>query len=205
MNYNSFKEQLIKFKVFSLTDIRKLFPEFDSRRLIEWQEKGYIKRIINRWYIFVVVPSENGLLQWTANRIYQPSYISLEAGLSHYGLIPEAVYTMTSISTLKTKSFDTHLCTFSYRNLKPSLFFGYKVIEWQGFPIKIAEPEKVLLDYLYLNPQLKQDEDWQGLRINLEILHEVVDTQKIQEYLHLFQTKALDKRVSRFLTYVEQC
>ena len=154
MTYNLFRERLHWLKLFSLTDIRKVFPSFDSRRLVEWQNKGYIKKVINRWYVFTDIPAEEHLLLWTSNRIYHPSYISMETALSYYGLIPEAVYTTTAVSTLKTKLFDTPLGAFSYRHLKPALFFGYQLLNWKGFPIKMAEPEKVILDYFYLNPQL---------------------------------------------------
>lgn len=205
MNYQSFREALNGFKIFSLTDIKKVFPAFDSRRLIEWQEKGYIRKVINRWYIFANVRVEDNLLYWAASRIYQPSYISLETALSYYGMIPEAVYTTTSVSTLKTTSFDTHLGAFAYRHVKPVLFFGYQVVEWQGFPIKMAKPEKVILDYLYLNPQLDRNEDWQGLRLNRETVHEVVDGEKVQEYLTIIQINALNRRVSRFLNFMELC
>jgi predicted transcriptional regulator of viral defense system len=205
MNYLLFREKLQRFKIFSLTDVKKIFSSFDSRRLVEWQEKGYIKKVINRWYVFADVSKEDNLLLWVANRIYQPSYISLETALSYYGLIPEAVYTTTSMSTLKTASFDTSLGTFAYRHVKPKLYFGYRVVEWQGFPIKIAEPEKVILDYLYLNPKLNRNEDWQSLRLNQEILHNIVDVKKLQEYLSIFQAKALDKRASNFLTFMKLC
>ena len=142
---------------------------------------------------------------WTSNRIYHPSYVSMETTLSYYGLIPEAVYTTTAVGTLKTKSFDTPLGAFSYQHLKPALFFGYRLLDWKGFPIKMAEPEKVILDYFYLNPQLNQKEDWQGLRLHQATLHELIDVPRLEEYLSLFHTKALDKRVSQFLQYVEVC
>ncbi len=205
MTYTLFRERLHWLKLFSLTDIRKAFPSFDSRRLVEWQSKGYIKKVINRWYIFADVSAEERLLLWTSNRIYHPSYISMETALSYYGLIPEAVYTTTAVGTLKTKSFDTPLGAFSYRHLKPALFFGYRLLDWKGFPIKMAEPEKVILDYFYLNPQLNQKEDWQGLRLHQEALHERINLPRLEEYLTLFHTKALDKRVSQFLQYVEVC
>ncbi|MEM8966590.1 MAG: hypothetical protein AAGE93_09240 [Bacteroidota bacterium] len=202
MNYQGFREALHRFKVFSLTDIKKNFPAFDSRRLVEWQQKGYIKKVINRWYVFADVPIDDYLWYWAANRIYQHSYISIETVLSYYGLIPEAVYTTTVVSTFKTTSFDTPLGTFAYRHVKPALFFGYRILEWQHVPIKMAEMEKVILDYLYLNPQLNHEDDWRGLRLNVEILYDELDTKKLQEYLILFQSKALNKRVSKFLTHV---
>ena len=107
MSYYYFRETFYPFKLFSLIDIKKVFPKFDSRRLVEWQQKGYIKKVINRWYIFADVPVDDHLRYWVANRIYQPSYISMETALSYYGLIPEAVYTTTAVSTLKTSTFNT--------------------------------------------------------------------------------------------------
>lgn len=205
MTYILFKERLGWLKLFSLTDIRKVFPSFDSRRLVEWQNKGYIKKVINRWYIFADIPIEERFFFWASNRIYHPSYISMETAFSYYDLIPEAVYMTTAVSTLKTKSFDTSLGTFSYRHVKPTLFFGYRLLDWKGFPVKMAEPEKLILDYLYLNPQLNRREDWQGLRLHQTTLHELINVPRLEEYLTLFRTKTLDKRVSQFLQYVEIC
>lgn len=205
MNYLNFKDALQKFIVFSLTDIRKIFPAFDSRRLAEWQKKGYIKKIINRWYIFTDIEIKDHTLLWIANRIYSPSYISMEFGLSYYELIPEAVFTLTSISSRKTIIFETTLGAFSYRHLKPSLYFGYEIKEWQGFPLKIAKPEKLILDFLYLNPQMKKEKDWQGLRINSEQYQQLIDEEKLENYLALFQSTALEKRFSHFQKYTTAC
>lgn len=205
MNYFLFKNALQRFTVFSLTDIRKIFPSFDSRRLAEWQEKGYIKKIINRWYIFNEIEVQYHTLLWIANRIYSPSYISMEFGLSYYGLIPEAAFTLTSVSSRKTITFETPYGAFSYRHLKPSLYFGYQIQEWQGFPLKIAQPEKVILDFLYLNPQINKEKDWQGLRFNSEQYHELIDKEKLENYLSLFQSKALEKRFSQFKKFTVVC
>jgi predicted transcriptional regulator of viral defense system len=173
--------------------------------LVEWQKKGYIKKIINRWYIFAEVPMNDCILFLIANRIYQPSYISVETALSYYNIIPEAVFTITSVSTLKTKSFETSEGSFAYRKLKPALFFGYQVVRWQGFPIKMATPEKTILDYLYLNSHIDQFEDLQGLRFNQEIVSNLIDQQRLQEFLDIFSSKALEKRTTEFLNYLEAC
>ena len=157
MNYVTFRNRFNHYKIFSVNDIKKSFIDFDSRRLVEWQEKGYIRKVINRWYVFSDIEVDDNMRFWIANRIYQPSYVSLESALSYYNLIPEAVYTTTSLTSNKTISFDTSEGTYSYRHIKPSLFFGYQVVEWQGFPIKMAELEKVILDYLYLKAHVKNN------------------------------------------------
>ncbi len=142
---------------------------------------------------------------WIANRIYQPSYISLESALSYYDLIPEAVYTITSLTSNKTISFDTSEGNYSYRHIKPSIFFGYQVLEWQGFPIKMAELEKVILDYLYLNTNIKIEQDFDGLRLNAEKIIEQWSEDRFNEYLVLFDSKALTTRATSFLNYLNLC
>jgi len=52
-----------------------------------------------------------------ANQLYGPSYVSLDYALSHYGLIPEAVYQITSVTTRRSKTYDTPLGRFSYERL----------------------------------------------------------------------------------------
>ena len=52
-----------------------------------------------------------------AGSIYGPSYISFEYALSFYGMIPEAVYTVTSATFVKKKKFETAFGTFTYRDV----------------------------------------------------------------------------------------
>ncbi len=205
MNYITFRNRFNHYKIFSVNDIKKSFIDFDSRRLVEWQEKGYIRKVINRWYVFSDIEVDDNMRFWIANRIYQPSYVSLESALSYYNLIPEAVYTTTSLTSNKTISFDTSEGTYSYRHIKPSLFFGYQVVEWQGFPIKMAELEKVILDYLYLKAHVKTIQDLESLRLNAEDLKEQLSVDRYHEYLVLFDNKALIKRGTLLLKYLHLC
>jgi predicted transcriptional regulator of viral defense system len=205
LNYNLFRERFSAQAIFSINDIHKAVPEFDTRRLIEWQKKGYIKKVINRWYRFAEWPVDEMLLFRMANSIYRPSYISMEAALHYYGWIPEAVFSITSLSTKKTQSFETPDGSFSYRHIKPALFFGYQIASWQGFPVKIAEKEKLLLDYLYLNPSIHSEEDIEAIRLNPEKLKDELCPDKYHLYLKLFRSKALNQRSSRVLQHLELC
>ena len=199
MNYIVFHQRFQHWPVFSTQDIRKAFPDFDVRRLVEWQQKGYLKRVVNRWYCFAARPIDEFCLQYVANRIYQPSYVSMESALSFYGLIPEAVYQIISVSSRKTNRFETSVGIFNYRHLKPSLLFGYRLVPWQDFHIRMAQPEKLILDYLYLRPELAEPADFAALRINGEVLTELLDQEKLYRYLKLFNQKALQRRTETFL------
>lgn len=86
-----------------------------------------------------------------ANKIFGPSYVSFEYVLAQAGLIPEAVYGVTSATPKRNRDFDTHLGRFSYRHLPPAAYpFGWtREVLTDGSGFLIATPEKALLDLLY--------------------------------------------------------
>ena len=142
MDYILFKKSLADFPIFSIPDIKAVDAGFDRRRLTEWQHKGYIQKIIKGHYLFSDYDlDENGLFR-IANRIYKPSYISFETALAYYHLIPESVYTVTSVSTRRTYRFETPIASYAYRTVHRRLFFGYSISDH----IRIATMEKALLD-----------------------------------------------------------
>lgn len=52
MNYIKLKNSLKDYTIFSLNDIKMIDSSFYLRRLNEWQDKGYIKKIIRGYYVF---------------------------------------------------------------------------------------------------------------------------------------------------------
>ncbi len=77
-----------------------------------------------------------------------PAYVSLQTALYFHGMIsqiPKAVY---AVSLARTKRYQTSLATISIHHIDPSFFFGFDVVKDGN--IKIATPEKALLDTLYL-------------------------------------------------------
>lgn len=203
MKYLSFRQQMNPFGIFSIEDIRKKDSEFDTRRLVEWQQKRYIKKIVNRWYMFTDMDVSEQVLFAIANKMYAPSYISFESALSWYGLIPEGVFSITSATTKKTKTFDTDPGTFMYHRLKPDLFFGYTLESFHNHTFKIADPEKTILDYLYIHNELSEDADFEGWRINGDQLSSIIHKDKLKLYLDLFGSKALRKRIQNLFNYID--
>lgn len=199
MNFVSFKNSLRDFPVFSMADIRAAHGGFDRRRLSEWQKKGYIKKIVKGYYLFSDVNINEGTLSAIANKIYKPSYISFETAMSHYRLIPESIYMITSASTRRTYLFETPVGRFSYRTIKPALFFGYSILP-DG--IKMAFMEKSILDYFYINPSVRTEEDFSALRINREEILSRVNKERLIDYVHRFNQKRLLNRVKHFLSWL---
>ncbi len=197
MKYLAFKTALERFPVFSVRDIKKCFPNFDNRRLVEWQEKGYVVKIRRGYYCFSDQKRDEKFLYYTANAIYSPSYVSLESGLAFYNMIPEGVFMATSVTTRNTANFDTKIGRFDYRNLNSRLFFGYRLIKIPGFTFKIAEPEKALLDYFYFN-KINSLEEMRELRLNEVQVKEAINIEKLDKYQRIFDSMVVKKRVSLF-------
>ncbi|MCD8148148.1 MAG: hypothetical protein LUE92_00980 [Clostridiales bacterium] len=87
-----------------------------------------------------------------AGSIYGPSYISFEYALAFYGLIPEAVYTVTSATfeKKKKKCYETVFGTFTYRDVPSAVFpLELALIREGEYYYRIAKPEKALCDKLY--------------------------------------------------------
>ncbi|MEK7672913.1 MAG: hypothetical protein AAB373_03440 [Patescibacteria group bacterium] len=202
MNYITFRQRFGHLPVFSVGDIRKVEPTFHLDRLTDWLKHGYIKRIIKNYYVFSDLKTTEEALFFIANKIYEPSYISMESALSFYKFIPDQIFAITSVSSKKTTTFTTPPGTFTFKSVKLSAFFGYKLIKFNNSSFKIAEPEKAILDYLYLNTDLLVDDDFYEMRINDEEFKENIDLDKFKKYLSLFKNKTLERRVKKFLKFI---
>lgn len=83
-----------------------------------------------------------------ANHLRGPSYVSLETALAHWGMIPERVYEINSITLKTSQVFDTPIGSFTYRHLDaPYYTFGLQRVEMgdDQFAL-VASPEKAVCD-----------------------------------------------------------
>lgn len=90
-----------------------------------------------------------------ANMLVRPSYVSLESALSFHGLIPEAVFSTTSVARGRPSEYATPLGRFTYRVVAEDLFWGYASVPVSPDAKRtafVARPEKALLDLVYLRP-----------------------------------------------------
>lgn len=123
-----------------------------------------------------------------ANKLYQPSYVSLETALSHYQIIPEVVYGTTSITTKTSREFQTPIGNFSYQHIKIQAFTGYHLREIDRYKVLFAEPEKALADYLYF-VEIKK------ISLNDRLKLKNINRVKLIKYAELFQRPGLLKLI----------
>ena len=190
---------LIKIPIFSKNDIVLAGGKIFDYQLTRWVKKGYLLKIKNGIYVFKrdykKIKGEE-----IAAAIYQPSYLSLESALSAYGFIPEMVYAYVSVTGKINRTFDNDFGHFIYRHVKSELFWGYREVKTDTGRYLIAEPEKALLDYLYLNlSKINSESDFENLRFNEDRLREILNREKFVKYLQAFQIKKLKRWANRCL------
>lgn len=197
MTYLEFRTQFFDWGCFSIQQVYAWKPGFDRNNLTRWVKKGLLVRLRQEYFAFSEYLRQPDFAQYIANRIYRPSYISLHTALSFYGMIPEAVVQITSVSTLKTASFRNPFGEYSYKSVKCGLMFGYEPRPMDGGrTLFFATPEKALLDLLYIYSFYASKEELEQLRLDEDYMVEELNRERFYEYLGRFRNKALERRAT---------
>jgi len=101
-----------------------------------------------------------------ANFLRRSSYVSLQSALSHYGMIPEHVPVVTSVTGDRPEEVKTPGGRFIFRHVQNRLFFG--LMEKELVPdqrVVMATPHKALADLLYLTPGSDDSDYLEELRL----------------------------------------
>jgi len=148
----------------------------------------------------VYQPEFQGLeLEKIANELYYPSYLSFESALSKYGILSQIPYSLTFATTKTTKKQSLAGREVEYRQLKDKLFFGYTL---EG-GVYLAEPEKAVLDELYLMSKGKAVSDldeWSlvGLKREKLLKYSKEFSQSVQKKI-----KELAPRIGEYISTLE--
>jgi predicted transcriptional regulator of viral defense system len=171
--------QILSFAQTSYIETQNILPllaEYTNPRacISRLVKKGELIRLKNGFFVIaekiknIPVPYEQ-----IGNLLYGPSYISFEWALSHYGMIPEGVYVVTSASASKSKSYKTPLGTFEYISLSHSRYaIGIDQKENSAGKFLIATPEKALADLVHLKSKKLNAKD---------LLVDLIEARRIDE------------------------
>ena len=143
---------------FRMQDMSSVFPDCvnlatKARRL---ERDGQIIRLKKGLYVASPRISRAELAPFLlANHIYGPSYVSMQTALRYYGLIPEAVYSVQSMTTGVARHYENAFGTFNYIHV-PARYYniGVTMKESAGATFMIATPEKALCDLMVFTPNL---------------------------------------------------
>ena len=129
-------------------------PSDVRRQLSRWVKAGRLYQL--RRGLYALAPPFQKVKPHPfviANRMVRGSYISLQSALAYYGLIPEVVPVVTSVTMARPAQWETPLGVYAFRHIKTDLFFGYRLVDVSpGQRAFVATPEKALLDLTYLHP-----------------------------------------------------
>ena len=127
-------------------------PANVRRQLSRWTKAGRLYQL--RRGLYALAPPFQKVKPHpflVANRMVRGSYVSCQSALAHYGLIPEHVPVVTSVTTARPARWDTPLGSYEFRHIKTDLLRGYRLTELSpGQRAFVASPEKALLDLIYL-------------------------------------------------------
>jgi len=140
-------------------------------------DKGIIKRICKGYY---ANPFNLPTIEEVATQLYYPSYISLESALSICGILSQIPQVLTLVTIKLPFRITTSFGRIEYRQIKKEYFWGFH----KKNNFFIAEPEKALLDYIYLNKDIQDFSEF-----NLEILKK----NKIKNYAERMNLKIKGK------------
>jgi len=136
-----------------------------------------------------------------AAMLHAPSHISLESALAYHGLIPEAVYQVSSVTVGRSREFSTPLGVFDFRRVParaPRAGVEAVAVAHNAWAF-VASPLRAIADEVYLNKEITWNRNGPGyltesLRIeeddlrslSFEALDEILDSirsRRVQAYL----------------------
>lgn len=125
-----------------------------QRQLSRWTGAGWLYQL--RRGVYALAPPYQKVKPHpfvVANALARGAYVSLQAALAHYGLIPEYTPVVTSVTTGRPGRWETPLGDYEFRHIKADWFHGYQRLDLGGGQRAfVARPEKALLDLVYLQP-----------------------------------------------------
>jgi predicted transcriptional regulator of viral defense system len=146
--------------------------------LRRYEARGLVEHISNKIYINKL--NQQFSVRELVNVLRPDSYISLESALVDRGIISQNPAVLTCVTLGYPKTFSSRSVTIVYRKISHALFWGSEQKKTRYNSYRIAEPEKALLDWIYLSRQ-------EGLPTPLdEINIQFLDVSKLRSYAKKF-------------------
>jgi predicted transcriptional regulator of viral defense system len=183
MKFTKLKTKISDLLIFDKELLRSYEPREEAlnQNLKYWTKKGTIIPLKKGRYLlkerYEKEENKDLYLEYIANKLIKPSYVSAEYVLSKFQLLTEPVQALTSVTVKVSREIENSLASFNYYSIRKELFRGYQTKYFYDAPVLIAEKPKALFDFLYfrflqeIEPNIKNikalrikwediDEDW---------------------------------------------
>jgi predicted transcriptional regulator of viral defense system len=142
--------------------------------LRRYEAQGLVERVSTKIYINHL--NQHFSPRDLTNVLRHNSYISLESALVAAGVISQSPTSLLCVTPDYPQSFKTKSINIVYRKISSALYWGYKEKSTRYNKYLIADPEKALLDWIYLTRQ-------EGLPTPLDELNlQFLSPTKLREY-----------------------
>jgi predicted transcriptional regulator of viral defense system len=147
-------------RILSVQNLAAIFKELYTdasahNRINQLVHAGWLRRIKQGLYLIVdslSARSQNDMsLYVIANSLVSESYVSLSYALNYYQMFDQYDKVITSVTVKNSKKYDFDGHTYNFSKVKKDLYFGFIEKRENSKIINIAEAEKALIDYLYLD------------------------------------------------------
>lgn len=122
-----------------------------TQALSRQEHRGLVERVGEKIYFNHLAPDSSP--RDLVNVLRKDAYISLESALREYGISTQSPRVLTCVTTERSRELKTKTISINYRNVSPHLYWGYIRKPTRYGSYLIAEPEKAILDWLYLSLQ----------------------------------------------------
>ncbi len=183
--------------------------KYPKNKISDMEKRGEIIRLKKDLYVNNSVSISKELI---SNHLYGVSYISLETALSYYGMIPERVYTVRSMTTKRAKLFSTPLGNFEYKTVPADYFsigINQEIIN-NSYAFLIASSTKAICDIIVVTPNLRlqsvkamQNYLTEDLRIDFEVL-ESLDKDIVRQCVEVGKKKGELGLLLEFLEIIQK-
>ncbi|HEY3330215.1 MAG TPA: hypothetical protein VGK19_09365 [Capsulimonadaceae bacterium] len=202
---NHVDQEVFDFQV--LTDVLRRYRK-PADRTARMVAEGDVVRVRQGLYVFGAPFRRQPIVrEQLANLIYGPSYVSLDSALSFHGLIPERVDAVTSVTTGRSREFQTPFGSFSYHSLAPNRYsVGVTLVTSGIVSFLIATPEKALADKVWTDKRfggaMNDFEDYllADLRLDISSLAEL-DAERLQYIERSYNSRKVSNLV-RYITKI---
>lgn len=155
--------------LFDESVVRNLFPDSTSggRKLLVHRaiEKEEVVRLKPGFYCLAPTYRKSNPHPFIiAAALHSPSHVSMESALAHYGLIPEAVFQVCSVTTQRSRTFKTPMGTFVFSRIpskNPMAGVESVKVDANAWAF-VASPLRAIADLVYLRKEINWEKD--GLR-----------------------------------------